>query len=146
MALPRLGVTLPEETSPTSSPADPSSCFKNRSVPSLIGILSPINPHLFRVTPFSSCYLTMSPPRKSHVCFLLLEMVQPSMALTGLISSFISCPYRQSPASSLSVSLAPSPTGATKLSPPCPLTSSNFYQNYLTIVLLIETSKPSSPV
>ena len=78
-------------------------------------------------------------PLKPPSSLLFLAMAHFRLASIGFISSFNSCPYRHSPASSLKVSLAPKPIGLT-------LFSTKFLINFSTWVFNTDISKPSSPV
>ncbi len=138
----REGPVVPEVTTPTFSPD-----YKNNSVFSLIGTLSPINPHLFLVTPSFKCFLTRWSPKNPNYSFLLLEIVQANIASKGEIFSSSSWPYKQRPASSLSESLAPRPTGTAIYSlVELSLTVQIFSINASMSELITETSNPSSPV
>ena len=89
--------------------------------------------------PFFKSSLIFSQPLNPPSSLLLFEMAHFKFAWMGLIFSLRSCPYKQSPASNLKVSLAPRPIGLT------PFSTKSFVK-LSAFEFVIETSNPSSPV
>jgi hypothetical protein len=79
------GDGAPDVTFPTTLPS-----LVVISVPSLAGGPSTIKPALFDLTPYSISFLILSYPRNPPYSFLLFDIVHPSTASIGEMSSLSS--------------------------------------------------------
>ena len=128
-----LGPKVPLVTKPISL-----SSFEKIFVFSLaITLPSGLMPTLIFSLPFVNKLLILSQPLKPPISFLFFAIAHFKFASTGLIFSFRSCPYKQRPASNLSVSLAPKPIGFTSF-------EIKKLISFSTFLFEIEISNPSS--